>query len=543
MKSLNTTIVELPCGAGTFNSNLNQYRVPINDLVQATNVRYDNATIQKAPGAALLDEIDSAGKCLGLSQYFVNSGTAVILSAWADGNIYKSSGVNFDAVDLGTFGSPTAPVIMVPFSNLAESGSTVDNRMAFFSRAVVPTTVVGNGGSYTAFTGVSADWGSGNGPSAGCLHDFRLCAFGVAAYPHNIYFSTLADLTQFTGAGSKVMSVYPGEGQRIVAGMSYLETNLILWKYPLGIYLVDTTDLTAPVNPAYRISNTLGGVSPRGVTKVNDDIWFISPNGHVHTMSQVRPDIDPKLSDVTHMLNLSEFIRRNVNLARLEWAQLYFDVSRQEVIYTFPSKFSASGENDGAIIFKLPTQSQPLQASIDRRGLFYAALAPQIDAFGDQMIVAGGEAGDVWQFNHIINGSPRFSVDGEGYRSVFSHPGTDFAWMAPEFASLEKAFKFLDLQFLPNVAGGTFYIDIIVDDELRRTESVTIEAGNYSYYDLDAYDSATYSTFEEQYVRLPLDVVGRKIQFVCYNNEADEAFAVTAMHVEFAPADTIYEKV
>jgi hypothetical protein len=149
----------------------------------------------------------------------------------------------------------------------------------------------------------------------------------------------------------------------------------------------------------------------------------------------------------------------------------------------------------------------------------------------------------VWRFNDVQNGSPRFSVDGEGYRSVFSHPGTDFAWMAPEFAAMEKSFKFLDLHFSPVVAGGTFYVDIIVDDVRRRTESVIVETGTAAYYDLAVYDESTYSATEEQYVRLPLDVVGRKIQFVCYNNEADEAFAVTAMHVEFAPADTIYEKV
>ena len=541
MKNPQTIVANLPCGAGGGNSNLNTYRVPISELVKFTNIRYDNQAIAKAPGAVPLGTaIAGAPTCLGAASFFPNAAGEATLSAWDDGHIYKEASNQFGSVDLGSFGATTVPVVMVPFSMLAESGSTVANRMAFFAQGTTPTTVVGTGSSFTAFTTASSDWSGANAPSGGCLPDFRLAAFGVNDYPHNVYFSTLTDLTVFSGAGSKVMSVYPGEGQKIVAARSYRETLLAVFKYPRGIYLIDTEDLTLPVNPAYRLTNEVGGAGPNALTDVNGDIWFISDQGHIHSLTQVQENIDPKQSNISHTLNLTEFIRRNVDLSRLKWSRLHFDKLRQEVIYSFTSKVSVS-TNDTSIIIKLPTQTQPASWSIDRRGYICNATWGRIGADGDHEVLCAGEGGKVLTFNDITSA---YEADGVAYQSVFAHPVTDFSYMDPRFAGIEKHFKFLYLQFLPTFTESTFYVDIYVDNEFKRTESCSLLDSSSNVYDTATYDSSTYAAENELFYRtLPLDVMGRKIQFVCYNNTAGEAFVVTDMTVTFELADADYEEV
>lgn len=542
MKSPKLILANLPVGSGGYNSNLNVYRVPITDLTLARNVRFDNRGVYKAPGMrALGTAISGADVCLGAASYFPNAASEVGLTAWDDGHIYKEASDNFGSVDLGSFGATAEPVVMVPFSNLAESGSTVANRMAFFSAGTAPKTVVGTGGTYTAFTAVSADWASANNPAGGCLHDFRLCAYGVADYPHNIYFSTLTDLTNFTGSGSKVMSVYPGEGQKIVAAISYLETNLVVFKYPVGIYAVDTSDLTAPVNPAYRVTDAIGGAGPNAVCKVNGDIWFISDQGRIHSLEQLRGDIDPKQSDITHQLNLTEFVKRNVDLTKIKWARLYFDPLRQEVIYTFRSTVATDDCNDTAIIIRLPSSNQPPLVSIDRRGDKYQAVwGRRVNSTGANEVLCAGTGGQVYTFNE----SNYYTIDGTGaYQGAFSHPITDFAYMDPRLGGLEKQFKFLQLQLLPTTTESTLFIDIYVDNEFKRTESVLLLSSGNSVFDTATYDSATFATEGEVFYRtIPLDVTGRKIQFVCYNNADEEAFAIADMTVSFEISDPNYEE-
>jgi hypothetical protein len=544
MKSPREITVNLPCGAGGLNSNYNVYRIPPQQLVRAQNVRFDNQAINKAPGAALLDTISDAGICLGASNYFVNAGSEVSLTAWEDTHIYKSSSNNFNATDLGVFGATTEPVVMVPFSNLAESGSTVANRMAFFSKGTTPTTVVGNGGSFTAFTAVSADWATTNAPTGGFLHDFRLCAYGIEAYPHNVYFSTLTDLTDFTGAGRKVMSVYPGEGQKIVAGISYLETACVIFKYPRGIYLIDTVDLTAPVNPAYRVTDAIGGAGPNALCEVNGDNWFICDQGRIHSLNQLRGDIDPKQSDITAQLDIDEFVKRNVDLSKVKWARLHFDPRRQEVIYSFTSKTSSTGINDTAIIVRLPSgQGGPALVSIDKRGdNLYNAIWARQSSIGEHEVLGAGDGGEVYLWNDIQNGVTGYSVDGASYQGVFSHPVTDFSYMDPSFASLQKQFKWLDVQLLPTETESTLSVDVFVDDRYVDTLTMDLALTEAFVFDTAEWDAATFAGVEYQFKRLPLDVTGRKIQFVWYNNSVDQAFIVADAHVTFVPANQTYEE-
>lgn len=537
MKNPRLQIANLPCGTGGLNSNYNVYRIPINQLVRATNIRFDNLAINKAPGiAALGSAISGTPTCLGAASFYPSTDTEVALTAWSNGNIYKESANNFSSVNLGAFGATADPVVMVPFTNLAESATPVDNRMAFFSAGATPKQVIGTSATFTTFTAVSPDWAS-TPPAGGVMHDFRLVAFGVDDYPHNLYFSTLTNLSDFTGAGAKVMSVYSGEGNKIIAAATYLETQLVVWK-DMGIYIVDTSDLTAPVNPAYRITTAIGAGGPNGLCKVNGDIWFISDQGRIHSLLQLRGDIDPSQSDLTHQLQLTEFIKRNVDLSRVKWSRLHFDPLRQEVIYSY-SSIGGTGTNDQAIIIRLPSEQNPPMVSIDTRGAHYNAIWSRRESSSRaHEVLCAGEDGVVAQFN-----AEDRNVLGDPFDAVYSHPATDFSYLDPRLASVEKAFKFLQLQILPTGVSSDLTIDIIVDGVYRRSETITLSSGVASTYGSAIYGTSTYAGTDFIFKQIELDVTGSKIQFVCYNTGVDEEFSIVDMNVVFEVMDTIYEEV
>lgn len=536
MQRTQTVLANLPCGSGGLNSNFNSFRVPITDLVRASNIRFDNLALNKSPGISQLGSaLSGAPSCRGGTAFFASNGVERSVTAWSDGHLYKEVSDVFDSVDLGSFGTITDPVSFVAFTNLAESGSPVSNRLAAFSRNCVPKYLNGDGSSLTSFTNVSADW-SGNGPAGGFYHDYRLVAFAPDNYPHNIYFSALTDVTDFTGAGSKVMSVFPGEGDKIVAGASYLDTAAVLFKYPVGIYLVDTTDLTAPVNPVYRISNKIGGAGPLALTKVNDDIWFVTDQGRVYSLTQLRGDIDPRTADITRMLNLTEFIKRNVDLTRVKYSVLHFDNLRQEIWYCYTSKGGTS-INDSALIFKLGEANSPIMVSVDSRGEFYNALwSRRSGDSSEQELLCAGRDGIVAEANN-----PNRNVLGEAFNASFSHPDTDFSYIDGSLAFKEKCFKFLKIQIIPTAETAEISIDIIVDGVYRRTETITLGSSIASTYGSGVYGTATYAGTSYVPHCIPLDVTGTRLQLIWYNNTVDEHFIIADAVVEMTVLGDTYE--
>jgi hypothetical protein len=535
MKNPLNIVANLPCGTGGLNSNFNTYRVPISSLVKATNIRFDNLAFTKAPGiGAVGPAISGADVCLGARTFDANAATSVGISAWDNGNIYKQSGTDFGSVNLGAFGATSEPVVMVPFSDLAESGSPIANKLMFFSKGTTPKQLIGTAATFTTLTNVSPDWAGADAPLGGCLHDFRMVAFGVDSYPHNIYFSTLTDLSDFTSSGAKAMSVYPGDGGKIVAGLSYLDTVLAIFKSN-GIYLVDTEDLTLPVNPAFRVTNVLGAAGPNALTKVNGDIWFISDQGRIHSLTQLRGDIDPKQSDLTHQLQLTEYTRREIDLSRIKWATLYFDHLRQEVIYSFTRKGSNT-VNDTCIVIRLPSEQNPPMVSLDSRGTFYNALWSRTDVEGRNEVLCAGDGGQVLTFNDINK-----NVLGDPYTGTFSHPPTDFSFLDARFAMVEKHFKFLQLQILPTGSSSTLSIDIFVDGTYRRTENVSLASDTAAVYGTSEYGTAVFAGSDYTPRQIEIDITGTKIQFVCYNSAEGQDFAVVDMNVVFTLADSVYE--
>lgn len=535
MKNPSNLLINLPCGAGSYNSNRNTFRIPLSDLVVANNIRYDNLALNKNFGIAQLGSSVGIKSALGGLSYFASKGDERSITAWNNGDIHLSSGNNFSALTLGNIGTPTGPVSLVPFSDLASAGTPDENKVAIFSKTTIPKFHSGLTGSLSVFTADSADWTSGSYPAFGSYHDYRLIASGVQDFPHNIYISKIADLTDFSGSPGAVISVFPGEGDEIVAGHTYLETVYAIFKAPRGIYLLDTTDLTLTVPGIYRVTDKIGGAGPNAVTKVNDMLWFISSQGRLYSLNQLRPDIDPRLADITFQLNLSEYVKNNVDLSKIRHAILHFDEFRQELWYIHTT-YGYPGLNNQAIIIKIDQAGY--FSSVDMRNFSYMAVWERLDSFKVQEMVAASVDGIVAQMN-----STEANVLGNVFDTRFSHPETDFAFLDPKLRAKEKRFDFLEISYIPVDGDSTITIQVFVDGVFRKEEIIDLQGTGTALYDSATFDNATFVGQNYQTKTVPLDVTGTRIQLFWYNNTLNEKFSIVDACVEFALLGENYEDV
>src|SRR2546427_5905214 len=236
-------IIEIPIGHDGMTGTKNLSVATPNDLIDADSITYENGTVQKEGGATKYNTTP-----------FPNGSTS-ILAGWdwwpdpitqrmviyaSDGKLYKDSGAGTFPTTLATGFSLTG--IVPVFIECGKELAANNKKLVIMTGKDIPKYLSGDGVALTAFTNLPADWAlAANSPSCGAVHQFRLWGGGNANDPNRIYYSTTGDHTDFTGAGSGTISVYAGEGRNIV-GMVSFKGALIVFKYPRGIYFVDTTD-------------------------------------------------------------------------------------------------------------------------------------------------------------------------------------------------------------------------------------------------------------------------------------------------------------
>lgn len=535
----------LPCGEAGLDGNQNTYRVPISNLVLANNVRFDNKSIRKSPGLLSLDgPVASNLTCYGGISWWPNTVNQRQVTAWSNGSIYKETAGNINSVLLDSGLTFSSPVIFVP-AGYSDGGSPDARQLLIFSKDVEPSFLAGDGVALNPITIQSPDWGVGNYPLGATYHDFRVAAFGLTTNPHLLYFSAADDHLDFgtSGAGKAfvlpIMPGFKGGGKGIVACQSYLNQYLYIFKAPRGIFYIDTTadasvDLGSEFVPIYTVTESVGIAGPRAVTKINQDMWFISNQGRIYSAITLRPDIDPKLSDITNKLNLTSFIKDNVDLTRIEWAILEYDELRQELWYFYTS-IGSNTVNNRAIIFTF-SDEELVKASTDSRGSFYNAAWSRINTLGEQELLVAGTGGKVYICNHENR-----SIDGQPFVGEYSHPSTDFSYLDPQLSQIEKRFDFLEFHVLPT-GDYDMDIDVTVDGVFRQTIQVSLGNSNNAVFDEAIFDSSTFAGRDYVPHRVEINAVGTQIAFRCYNANTNEDFAIANMRVIFQPLGAKFEE-
>lgn len=533
--------VDFPCGQGGYNASENPYTIPPTDLIVARNIRYDGEVFVKAPGLSAVDANTIASNntltCVG-GHSWNPAGTTKQITVWSNGNVYKEASGDLDSVTIHTGWNATqGPAVFVEGGDIEVSD---DRELYLFGEYNLPKKLVADAGSMVNITATASDWSTNNYPTFAFYHNSRIIAGGNGNAPHVYYISTLNDHGDFNiSNGARAFELAPGFGERLVAGYSHLPERVYFWKYPKGIFYVDTTDISALYLPTALLRSDVGAAGPHCVTKVDDDLWFVSANGRIYSMNALRPDTDLKSSDITALYNLERFIENNVDKTALKWARLVYDETRREVSFYFTSTDGVI--NDRALVFDL--NKEKARISIEERrsydttnGVYrsyFHAVWPVQSTLGSTVFYAAGNTGKVYELNNANR-----SVDGEAYLGEFQTPDTD---LGPELGGIKKHFTFLEIT-LAGTGSYDLLCDVYVDGRFQKTLSLP-QTSSGDVFDTAVFGEAVFgqsSTIDKR--RRELDLHGETISLKFYNSGENENFKVRNVRVYFRTLGDIGEE-
>lgn len=194
----------------------------------------------------------------------------------------------------------------------------------------------------------SPDWSGANQPTMGFLQQFRAVYLGYT--PHRAYFSSprghdlvgpsaggIGDTGSFVAqlGDSVSLSVYPGEGQKLVGGVSFRQ-RCYLFKYPRGIYFVDETDPNIQNWQVLKITDAIGMPGPGCATATFDDVIFLDAEGYFHGLSAVRSFNQEEIPQLLPR-QIGDFIRTQINLNALNLTRSVFYARKNQLIFALPA--------------------------------------------------------------------------------------------------------------------------------------------------------------------------------------------------------------
>jgi hypothetical protein len=454
---------ELLIGIDGFTGTKNHAIVTPGQLLVAENITYENGTLQKEGGSSKYNSsaISGTPTIQGGWDWHPTDGTQRMLVLLSDGDLKKDTGGGDFTVDLKT-GMNVSNVVGVFVDGGKEAAA--NNRKNFlFTGSNVVQVISADGATTSNITAPPGDWSGSNQPTTGAIHENRLWGGGNANDPHRVYASLPTNHEDFTTTALN-FSIYPGEGQKIVQIMSF-KGLLIVWKFPRGIYLVDTSDNDTGKWRVIKHSTSIGGVSPLGAVQIDDDILFIDHTGSFHLISAIEQFGNIGSRNLSDVAQFDVFVRDEINLSELPRCQAIYYVAKRQAIFcvsesgtSFQRKLIVDFNRSDLPRFSVSTKDTNRSIWLKR------------DSSGIERPTIGDTSGFIWNLDQDSR-----SVDGSGIAGKWQTPHLDLSHLDPALGVLEKNGKFLELVVEPK-GNWDLSVDILWDDKI--SETVTFSMGS-----------------------------------------------------------------
>jgi hypothetical protein len=281
------------------------------------------------------------------------------------------------------------------------------------------------------------EWSGTNWPSVGCLHAGRLWAAGNLNDPHALYASTPYDHENFVSFGSARLPVFPGEGQYIV-GLLSLGSLLIVWKYPVGIYTVDTSNLDVGQWRIDSLTTAYGGLN--GVTQVqtHNDVLFLDPEGELHFLSAIQEYTSLRGESLSRAAQVDALFRSLADSGGLIYAKLLYYARKREAHLSFRRTGETVNGARFVIDFNQPNRPRFRYSDRDICQALWIRLEKTVGQ-QQQRLIIGDNAGNV-----DILDEPTTSKNAAGYTSRFQTMWNDLG-----LPNTDKNSDFLELHLNP----------------------------------------------------------------------------------------------
>lgn len=385
----------------------------------------------------------------------------------------------------------------------------------------------------TPISAPAADWtGAGNFPTFGVLHGFRVWAGGNNSDPHRLYYSTLTDHEDFTGAGSGTIAIFPGEGERLAGAVSFRGA-LVVFKYPQGIYIVNTADPTPANWSVTPLTRAVGTLNQHTIIQIENDVLYLDITGDTHALSTTQEFGDYTTSDIGDADSIHQFMRRYVNVGKLRRAQGIWYGRRQQAWWGLP----LLGSDDNNLRFITLIESTPGQQEtrlirrffMSRRDIC-VSMWTRPDTDQAPLPVVGDASGFVWFLDREAR-----SKDGAGYPMTFETANTDFGFFDPQLATRMKAGQFLEINYEPrgdwDLTVEVFWDDVLADTLLFNMGTGGAVLGSF-ILDTDVLASSVVRS-----ARTRMEGSGRRLRLVGDNSGDGQDVSLANFYVHMTMMD------
>lgn len=517
-------VVEIPIGKDGFTGTRNLSETLPSQLIQAMNIEYSDGPVRKEGGSVKYNSTVITGTPTILSgwDWWPSAGTQRMVLYTSDGELIEDTGGADFTVTLKAGLSTTA---LPMFIEGGKEGAANDRKLFCFNGANPVQVLDADGATTGDLATPPIDWSGANQPSCGAIHEGALWGAGNANDPHRIYYSDITDHEDFTGGTSGHIIVYPGEGEKIVNIQSF-KGLLIVWKFPRGVYYIDTTDPTAANWKTKRLGTSTSGVSSLSAVITDDDIVFIDTNGQFQFLSTVREFGDVSNRNLGKIADLNVWMRDNIDFSRLDKCQAVWYPKRREARFALTRL--GSSVNDIQVIIDFNRPELPRFRFSDQNTC--EALWLRLESDNVFRPLCGDDLGFVWKLDDDTR-----SKDGSGYEGKLQTPHDDFGWKENVLVAKRKIGQFLELVMEPK-GNWTINVEVYWDDQLEDTYTFSMgDTGNsLGSFVLDTDVLAGTSVFNS---KKRITGSGKRFSLIAKDSDAGNDFSLSKFLLYFTVGD------
>ena len=265
-----------------------------------------------------------------------------------------------------------------------------------------------------------------------------------------------------------VITIYPGEGDGIIAAASF-RSLAIVWKYPRGIYVLNTAAIDTIGWSVNKISEDLGCVSYRSLVAINNDIIFMDASGDIHRLSAVEETGDVNASNLTFENDMTEWVKNNMDLRRIDEVRMAYDSVNSEANIVYPHQDG----NNYRLIIDFSNQRGPRFR--ENRMENCSEVYEYRETASVRRMLVGTVDGKV---KRVFRQTNPGGVDAIDSRSIIETPWFSFDFFDPQLNFIRKTIDTMDIEISYI---GRLRMLITVETGFSKRTSFTINA-NYGFF-------------------------------------------------------------
>lgn len=447
-----------------------QQDIPNGALIRADNVQYYNGVAERAwevndwmaNTQTQSTPFWTNQKPTTLHRYFPLPSIERHLAITDDGLVWKYNNP-FQRIQMTAQSGSPQPLSVNGLPMIVSGGSEIQGnpkKEFIFTGNSQVQVVYGDAITYQNISNPAADWAN-SAPTGASVYQNRLCAYGNLSNPHMLYVSTATDQENFTGANAAFISIFPGEGDALIASFVY-KGRLFLFKRPYGVYYIETQGSPNPSNwYAAKISSSVGIASPRSYFEGANDLYFLSNDGTIASFTAAFSLGDIYQGDVLASLANASIFRNIIRKQYLYNSFARYLPSKKIGIFGFTSFVSPDGRPDSFVYIDFNTNTPRISWHRYHNQTFSDCTYYK-DSWGqDQFLFA-----DLNYINNVYD----YGIPG-AYYPIWNNTNLPFRVQTPHMnmgVNGNKLFDFFELNF-ESTNAWPLAVDIYVDSKYQDT--------------------------------------------------------------------------